>query len=305
MKRFYLAIFLFVLPIFIFLWGAELYVRSLPNIYKYKNEWMEGHAEEVETLILGNSFALGGIIPDSIGKNTFNLAFAGEPLVYDHFLFFKWTNRYKNLKTVIHSISYFTFYEGSYRLVRDDVQETTYKLYMDCPYHSDFSSYSLESRHFRVFSEKIKRHFSGSYDWTQAYRGWQLSPDFSADKAPTFDRENKKYARLWTVPSYEQAEVNMELIAEEAAWCVKHGVRYILVSPPHWRTFNVLQSRRQIKKNLELISALQQRYPITYLNYCEDDRFVESDFGDRMHLTVSGAQKFTKILMRDLKSVPQ
>ena len=77
-----------MLPIFVFMGGAECYVRRLPNIYKYKNEWMEQHAEEVETLIVGNSFAMNGIIPDSIGRNSYNLAFGGEPLIYDHFLFF-------------------------------------------------------------------------------------------------------------------------------------------------------------------------------------------------------------------------
>lgn len=58
MKRFYWGIILFVLPIVVFFWGAELALRSQPNIYKYKKAWMDQHAEEVETLIIGrNSIA--------------------------------------------------------------------------------------------------------------------------------------------------------------------------------------------------------------------------------------------------------
>ena len=40
---------------------------------------------------------------------------------------------------------------------------------------------------------------------------------------------------------------------------------------------------------------------ITFFDYREDERFVETDFNDRMHLTVSGAKKFSGILARDLK----
>lgn len=73
MKRFYYAIILFILPIIVFMGMAELYVRSLPNIYKYKNDWMEQHAEEVETLILGSSHTMFGVNPKYLGRSSFNI----------------------------------------------------------------------------------------------------------------------------------------------------------------------------------------------------------------------------------------
>ena len=303
MKRFYIAVLLFMLPIFVFMGGAEYYVRSLPNIYKYKNDWMEQHAEEVETLIVGNSFAMSGVIPDSIGRNSFNLALGGEPLKYDHFLFFRWANRYKKMKMVIHSVAYDSFYQGGSDFVVDDIQETTYKLYMGCPEHSDFSSYSLESRHFKVFFEKMIRDITGKYDYSEAFRGWQCGADFSAELAPTFDRENKKYARIQTVDSYENADNNVKLLEEELSFCIKNNVRFVLISPPHWKSWNSLLSCRQINKNLELIKTLQKKYSFVYLNYREDKRFVESDFIDRTHLTKSGAVKFSKILASDIQAI--
>lgn len=63
MKRFYWSIILFVLPILGFFGGAELFSRRIPNIYKYKKAWMDEHAEEVETLIIGrNSIAFRSIV---------------------------------------------------------------------------------------------------------------------------------------------------------------------------------------------------------------------------------------------------
>lgn len=50
MKQFYLSVVLFMFPIFVFMGGAEYAVRQIPNEYKYKNNWMDQHAEEVETL---------------------------------------------------------------------------------------------------------------------------------------------------------------------------------------------------------------------------------------------------------------
>ena len=302
MKRFYWGIILFVLPIVVFFGGAELALRSQPNIYKYKKAWMDQHAEEVETLIIGNSFALGGVIPDSIGKNSFNLAFRGQPLMYDHFLFFLWADKYKHLKTFIHFIDYKSFYEGSYGLISDDIQETTYKIYMGCPWRSDFSFYSLESRHFKVVKEKIRRNISRDNDYTQAYRGWQPQIGFIEKDTSVFDRGNIAYVRKQTVPSYEQAAVNVGLLADEAAWCEGHGVKFVIVYPPHWKTFNSLLSSRQIAKNKELIEELKRRYSIIFLDYREDERFVETDFNDRMHLNVSGAKKYSGILAKELKT---
>lgn len=306
MKRFYWSVLLFILPIAVFLGGAEFTLRSQPNIYKYKKAWMDQHAEEVETLIVGNSFALGGFIPDSLGSNTFNLAIGGQPLLYDYLLFFKWTDKYKHLKTLIHSIDYKSFYEGSYGLTffaTDDIQETTYKIYMESKRHSDFSLYNLESRHFKVLSEKLKRILSGDYDYTEDYRGWQPGPPFLEELQKTFDRENKKYARMQSVPSYKQAKINMRMIEKEADWCKSHGVRFVLVFPPHWKTFNHLLSKHQLSKNRQLIKDLQLRYPVTYLDYHEDERFIESDFGDRVHLSVCGAKKFSSILAAELRSM--
>ena len=96
-------------------------------------------------------------------------------------------------------------------------------------------------------------------------------------------------------------EKNIKLLEEEISYCIRHNVRFVLVSPPHWKSWNSLLSPRQIKKNRDLIKSLQKKYPFVYLDYREDKRFVESDFSDRMHLTKSGAKKFSRILVSDVQ----
>ena len=101
MKRFYLAIVFFVLPIFVLMGGAEFAVRQIPNEYKYKNDWMEQHAEKVETLVLGNSHTAEGLNPSLFGKESFSLAIPGQSYLFCRYLFFKWADRYQHLKVVI------------------------------------------------------------------------------------------------------------------------------------------------------------------------------------------------------------
>ena len=69
MRRFYIAVILFMFPIFVFVGGAEYAVRQIPNEYKYKNDWMDQHADEVESLILDSSHSLNGIISRYLGEN--------------------------------------------------------------------------------------------------------------------------------------------------------------------------------------------------------------------------------------------
>ena len=64
MRKFCLRTVCFLIPVALLLMGLEVYVRSLPNSYKQKYQWMEQHADEVEVLLLGNSHGLFGLRPE-------------------------------------------------------------------------------------------------------------------------------------------------------------------------------------------------------------------------------------------------
>ena len=74
MKSFLLRLSLFLLPIAILAVAGEAYVRSLPNSYRLKGEWMRQNADSVEVLILGNSHAYYGIRPQDMQGVAFNLS---------------------------------------------------------------------------------------------------------------------------------------------------------------------------------------------------------------------------------------
>ena len=106
MKRFIYKILLLGIIIFTITIIGELFVRSLPNPYKYKDQWMWQNSDSIETLILGTSQSEIGINPHIIG-NAFNLALTNGTLEYDSYLLKKYASQYKKLKNVIIELSHY------------------------------------------------------------------------------------------------------------------------------------------------------------------------------------------------------
>lgn len=277
-----------------------MYVRSLPNIYKYKNGWMDEHAEEIETLVLGNSHTSNAINPEYCSGKMFNLANVGQEYLYDHFLFFKWAERFKNLKMVIIPVSYFSFYKDVFGNESEKMHELYYRLYMNCPYHKYDLRYNMESLYFSPLLGKIKKYFSGD-DVNWSAEGWILWP--LADKSPVWNAEhvNKSLARIYFAHSYDCVKTNYGYLEEIIRYCCQHGIRIVLVSTPHTKEYNKYLDSRQIAYTQKLVDKLKCQYKIEYLDYRDDSRFVDDDFFDQSHLSEFGAEKFTKIMMSDIR----
>ena len=86
MKKFVTRFVLFLLPAIIFLTVAELYVRSIPNIYTFKDQWMWKHGQDIQTLVLGNSHAYYDMNPSVMGDGVFSLANVSQRLEHDLYL---------------------------------------------------------------------------------------------------------------------------------------------------------------------------------------------------------------------------
>ena len=66
--------------------------RNVPNIYSYKNNYMQDHSDSIEILILGASHTFEGLKADSFSTRTFNMANPSQELEYDEFLLYKYVN---------------------------------------------------------------------------------------------------------------------------------------------------------------------------------------------------------------------
>ena len=105
MTHFIKKIVLYLLPIALLAIGLEIYVESIPNSYTYKRQYMEQHASEIQTLVLGSSYAYDGIDTEYL-PHAFNLANSSQCFEDDYRLLAKYLSMMDSLQKVILPLSY-------------------------------------------------------------------------------------------------------------------------------------------------------------------------------------------------------
>ena len=83
MKRFLKYVLMFSAIVIATLVVGEITVRHIPNPYSTKDHYIREHGKDIETLILGSSHTFFGIVADSVGCETMNLANISQNYEYD------------------------------------------------------------------------------------------------------------------------------------------------------------------------------------------------------------------------------
>ena len=115
MKRFLIKTAIFSAIILCLLGLGELAVRNMPSSYSYKHAYMEGHARDISTLILGSSHTYYGVRSDLLGDSVFNLANVSQDPDIDLVLLRTYMDSMPGLRLVVLPVSYFTFAHILYR----------------------------------------------------------------------------------------------------------------------------------------------------------------------------------------------
>lgn len=288
---------MFLIPVFALLACLEHIVRNVPNEYKYKAEWMEAHADSVETLIFGTSHAFYGIDPMYFNGEAFSLASSAQPLRYDAFLLSKYSNRLKNLKQVILSVSYFTLFDANNEKAEgENWRSVNYKVYFDDPQISDWSKNSYFVFHPKPLEEKFKKYLRGDTVIACSKNGFGY-PIIREHQKHTLDNAS---ARVWvnhhTAKDWSGLNNNVGFLKQIAEECRKMHAQFVIVTTPTWHTYYDRLNLKQLNKMHEVISNLQKQYPIKYIDMLKDSRFVEDDFTDCNHMSCVGARKLSTIL---------
>lgn len=275
---------------------GELIVRATPNPYKTKNEWMMKHASKVNSIILGSSHTYYGVRPEYI-DSLYNLANISQNPKYDYFMLEKYGALCPNLKTVILPISYFTLFDKSFEDSKEWYYELYYKIYMDCPYHSDLSKYNAEIFHSSVYLGKLKNRLLGKYNIKCDSLGWGM--DYSlANRIQDIDNENSMATvKRHTAENWNYLEENCYYLNKIISFCKSRNIKLILITTPTWHTYYENLNKKQLDKMYEVIHKIPNA---EYYDYLKDERFVENDFYDADHLSDIGAKKFTLIFKKEV-----
>lgn len=296
MKKFLKYILLFFLPFIATLIPLEFILRSVPNLYNYKYEWMQKNAEDVEILIFGSSHTNLGVNPKYIDGCAFNLAFPSQGWDIDVYLLNKWADRYKNLRLVVVPISYSSWFRG-------ETEKRNYKLYMDYDMFPGFSLFDLEFSSFWTAKEKFVRWKNNDNSFVCDEYG------FNAHKLEKKNKkrwENKSYAtdviKSHTANDWSNIEQNKGYLESMAEFCEKRNIKMILVTTPCWHDYYDNMNKKQYAKMKELTQEFLKKHHVLYFDHLKDSRFVADDFWDIDHLSDVGAEKFTKILNEEIRN---
>jgi hypothetical protein len=95
---------------------------------------------------------------------------------------------------------------------------------------------------------------------------------------------------------YNKTELNRKALIQMIIFLEDKGVRILFIRFPRFRP-----NAKGLEKIIETTKKVS-RYPICIYDYEKDNRFTESDYKDPNHLNFYGAQKFTKILNKQILS---
>ena len=305
MKKFLRYCALFALPILIAALPVEYIIRQVPNPYKYKYEWMQRNAEDVEVLVFGSSHTFYGIRPEFFDGKAFSLANVSQGIRQDLFLLKYWADRYKQLKTIIVPISFSSWFGHGLEYGTESYRCRYYKIYMDCDLYSDWSLYNLELSDMRTALGKLGKYILNGNDLGYDKYGWGDTYKLAEKKMAKWNdgTEAEAAVKRHTVKNWDYIEMNYEQMKDIAEFCKSHGVQMVLITTPCWHSYYDNLNKEQLSKMYELTHRFQKEFDVPYFDYLKDPRFKADDFYDSNHLSDIGAIKFTKILDKDIRSL--
>ena len=292
----------FLLPLIMIVVIMEVALRQVPNTYKYKYDWMQNNADDVELLIFGSSHAFFGIRPNVFEQKVFNLANVSQGIAQDIYLLKKWSDKYKRLKTVIVPISFSTWFGKGLENGSESYRCRYYKIYMDCDLYPDFSLYNFALYDMGTAKKNLRSLLEHKTEIGCDKYGWGTDYKLKNKNIETWSNGEEADAAVkrHTAKDWEAIGRNTAIIKEIADFCKSHNIRLVLITTPCWHSYYSQLNQRQLDKMYELTHALQKEYNLQYFDYLKDSRFIADDFYDSNHLSDVGAEKFTKILKMDL-----
>lgn len=293
MKKFVRRVAIFSFVVLVLLVSAEWYVEHLPNPSRDKHEWMSLHADEVETLLLGNSQVYYGLCPDSMGRHVFSLAQVSQTYRYDAYLLQHYAM--PRLKNVILNFSYFSLWEDFEQQEESEFYAARYRIYMDCDLHPRCSKYGFEFCFLPSFREKLTALWKpGNMSWAERGNGTEYTFD---NRQEDWDNGEVR-ARANTYPDYAfLVPQNIDYLQQMVDFCRERDVRFVLLTPPTSASFAACQDAAQTSRNRkELHRFLNSNPEVVYVDLQRDSRFTERDFFDSDHLNTDGAAKMSHIM---------
>jgi len=301
MKNFVKRLWIYIIILIVIFISIELSYSWIPNDYSFKAKILAENAEQIETLILGNSHAYYGLNPLVFGEtSTFNLDHVSQSIDLDKFLVESYLDK-MDLKTIIIPLSYFSLYSK--------LEETSGAwMIVDFHYAYNYSPTDWKNRLY-VFQPDLRGKLKSILkflfsDYDRVYvdnLGFGPNRSEQRDFSVTAESAVKRHTRKKDLQGMSYKELPMfwelnGLIKQAKAF----NVNVILVSLPVHNDYYKRLDLNQLEDILLAGSELSSIYSnCTYLNYfqfpLEDRCFFDAD-----HLNHRGADRISSEIIKAL-----
>lgn len=292
MKKFLIKIFTIGIIITAVLFFTEIYVRSIPNEYSYKYNYLENHIDSIQILALGSSVGRAGIDPTCFSEYAFNAANVSQDLETDCALIEKYLPRTKKLKDVI-----FALLPNSYCGRMGEGVESwrlrKYHIYMNLNVEKSHYSEMFEINNLSSATQQIEKHIRG-IQTVECYKNGMGNDTIIESEVESLKqaiRISKIHNEGYTPHNYDAIVPRFK---DVVSMITSKGVDVYLVLMPSCFTYTSRIDKKMlfecdsISKQIDSLSPL-----VHYLNLFEDSSYTNMDFRNSNHLSQSGARKLS------------
>lgn len=281
MKQFVHDFLLTLLMGIAFLTAADTIIPSFEiNEYSIKRDYVNNHASDIKTLIIGNSIATNGIDAQVFGDSCYCFAISGRVLYYDMKLMEEYLPYMTNLKTVILPLHY-----------NLHVHNTTknyiynYYRYMGIPYDAFPEGIIYRSA---VFSGVFHFHDDGMKFYNEKNGNTMIEDVWNGEK------------QKLDPPNQQDVEKCITYLTCLATMLEKKGVRFIAVTPPFpdvWLEGCTQDGNDNLFRVADAVNSVSS---MEYRCYLSDSMFREDSlYMNWNHLNHHGATQFAQRIMKD------
>lgn len=283
-----------MLPVLLLCAFAEFALRSIPNDYSYKKNYLDKNSEHIEVLVLGSSHAYRGINPIFINLNSFNASYVSQTLDYDFEILEKYDGSWGRLRYIVIPISYFSLYY-QLKTSTESWRVKNYNIYYGMTSSRNPADYfEILSNNLEINLERIRSYFIlGKTNITSSELGWGIS--LNSENQPDLFESGISAAKRHTYADDKYFNDNLTILRSIINFADKRHITVILYTPPAFYSYVEHLDKTQLDRTLTAMTELSRDYQnVVYINFLTDDSFSAADFLDADHLNGIGAEKFTK-----------
>ncbi|MCH3964304.1 MAG: chemotaxis protein [Clostridium sp.] len=277
----------------------SVFIDNCFNYYKYNLDKFISSSEKIELMTTGISYAEIGFSEHICCKKSFKFAVRHQDLFYDYhtvkYILKNFPQKAAHIKYVLIGLCYYSF---QYDMSLSAMANKTVIYYPILKTAHHFKNIEKVYEGYRInknIADNIfRKNQKGNYDfkWDMPTTLKDYSDKWKIGRESAVRDCNKNYPKT--------AAENESIFVEYLKFLKNYNIKPIVLVYPVTRYYSKYFSDKIEEEFHSIINKTRQKYDFQYIDYFRSDLFDDDDFGDVSHLNWRGAEKFTRILNKEI-----